>query len=148
MMIGIPGSGKTTIAKRLQESLNAIIISSDVVRSHHPDWKEECIFPEVYRQIAKNLNSGSNVIFDATNIDCQTRAKHLRAIRAFISSFRLVAYVILADPDICIKRIILRNEKKVELFLPPEVTLFYHHKLVHPALEEGFDDIITIQNDI
>lgn len=146
MMIGIPGSGKTTIAKQMQSTLDATIISSDVVRQTHPDWKESNIFPEVYRLIGENLSQGQNVIFDATNIDVETRRKHLTSIRMITTSFRLEAYVIDANPEVCMKRIIHRNKQSNELYLPPELALFYYKKLVFPTLDEGFSHIEIIRN--
>ncbi|MFA6889391.1 MAG: ATP-binding protein [Bacilli bacterium] len=147
MMVGIPGSGKTSIAHKLQITLDAIIVSSDFVRLTHPKWKESLIFPEVYRLIGEHLRNHQHVIFDATNIDVETRKRHLAAIREEANSFRLVAYFIKTDPSVCIKRIILRNQQANELLFPPEIVMVYHQKLVYPTIQEGFESVITIDNN-
>ena len=55
MMIGIPGSGKSTYALELSKKLNYKIISTDVVRMENPGIKEEDVWPRVYWMIAEEL---------------------------------------------------------------------------------------------
>lgn len=38
MIFGLPGSGKTTLAKPLAELLNAVHINADVIRTSYNDW--------------------------------------------------------------------------------------------------------------
>lgn len=38
MIFGLPGSGKTTLAKPLAELLNAVHINADVIRTSYSDW--------------------------------------------------------------------------------------------------------------
>ena len=44
LIMGLPGSGKTYLAKEIYKSLNAVWINADKVRNHFKDWdftKEE-----------------------------------------------------------------------------------------------------------
>ena len=38
LICGLPGSGKTTLAKPLAESLNAVWLNADAVRNEYKDW--------------------------------------------------------------------------------------------------------------
>ena len=71
IMVGVPGSGKSTIANQISDSYNIPVVSSDRVRFHlygnesiQGDYNE--VFDEVYRQINKWIDCGI-CIYDATN---------------------------------------------------------------------------------
>ena len=51
MLIGIPGSGKSTYSKKVLSSKldNAILVSSDQTRNDNPELTEDEIWPEIYR---------------------------------------------------------------------------------------------------
>lgn len=68
LMVGIQGSGKTTLAKKLSSALVAKIVSTDEVRKTFPMIDEKFIWPKVYEMCAKELINGKDVIFDATSI--------------------------------------------------------------------------------
>ena len=38
LIMGLPGSGKTTLAKKLVAMLNAVWLNADEVRKEHNDW--------------------------------------------------------------------------------------------------------------
>ena len=59
MLIGIPGSGKTTYSKGLSEEFNANVISSDVVRQTYVGIDEKEVFPTVYRLCIEELKNNS-----------------------------------------------------------------------------------------
>ena len=108
MLIGIPGSGKTTYGSKLQSELNCMIVSSDGIRSMHPDWPEQDVFPEVYRLCSIELNAGRDVIVDATNIDTNTRKNFCDEIRKRTVDFSVGAYLIDTDCSECYNRVVLR----------------------------------------
>ena len=80
MLIGIPGSGKTTFAKTLSATLKCDIASTDKVRKDNPKWKEEQVWSEVYRLCAEALKDGKDIIFDATNITPKVRERFVSEV--------------------------------------------------------------------
>ena len=144
MLIGIPGSGKSTYSKVLSNKNNAIIVSSDKIRKDNPGINEAKVFPEVYRLCAHYLAQGIDVILDATNIDYMVRKSNIDEIRAYYRDFEVVAYYFNVPVDICKKRVEIRNLNKEELYLPVEVCSLYSRKIQVPVYEEGFIKIIEI----
>ena len=61
LMIGIQGSGKTTLAKKLATTYHAKIISTDEVRKNYPHIEEEVCCPEKLNEmisLAQKLSEG------------------------------------------------------------------------------------------
>lgn len=151
LLIGIPGSGKSTYAKKLSKDINAYIVSTDLVRQMHRDWEESRIWPEVYSLCAKYLQDNHDVIFDATNVTPRVRERFINNVLACYGlreksalPFTIGAYFFDVDPMICQKRVEKRNEDKNELYLPPEVVLSYGEKIIPPTMDEPFSFIKTI----
>ena len=68
MLVGIPGSGKSTYSNNvLAKEFNCRIVTTDGIRMEHPDWPESQVWPEVYRRIAEDITNGKDVIYDATS---------------------------------------------------------------------------------
>ena len=141
MMIGVPGSGKSTIAERIAFDEPAIIVSSDVVRgSLYGDESVQGDPAKVFRIVHENvkhyLSKGCNVIMDATNINSKKRAAFLREIDKVCPDCLKIAMVVVADKDTCVSRDLLRKrtvgyeviERMIANFQPP----FYY---------EGWDAI-------
>lgn len=78
MMVGLPGSGKSTYAKELADEMRAIICSSDAIREElcgdeNSQDKNEDVFKILHSRIKECLRKGVNVIYDATNINSKRR---------------------------------------------------------------------------
>lgn len=105
LVVGIPGSGKSTYIKKHAMD-DDIIVSSDALRlelygdendqTHNPE-----VFAEAHRRIIDGLNDGNDVWFDATNI---TRKARAGIISVCPKHARIVAVVVWAPIDICIER--------------------------------------------
>lgn len=74
MMIGLPGSGKTSRAKEL-EGQNVICSSDEIRRELFGDEGHVCtkqenakVFEEMFKRTKSNLLAGNNVVYDATNL--------------------------------------------------------------------------------
>ena len=146
LMVGVQGSGKSTYSKKLSNEFGYKIISSDEVRQMHPEWEEIYIFPEVYRLCAIELKEGRDVIFDATNITPNVRNRNISAIKNIFNNFKIYAYFINTDVEICKKRVEKRNKLEGEIFIPLEVIESYSRNIIPPSEEENFDKIIVLNN--
>lgn len=55
MMIGLPGSGKSTIAKEISKSEDAVIVSSDEIRKELGDINDQSQNNKVFEEAEKRL---------------------------------------------------------------------------------------------
>ena len=69
---GLPGTGKSLVARRLAERFNALLLRTDVVRKEHypqPTYTEaetQQVYADVLRRAARALDAGCAVVLDAT----------------------------------------------------------------------------------
>ena len=87
MMVGIPGSGKSTYSNKLHKEFGYPIVSTDVVRTLHPDWEESLIWPEVYRLCAEYLSNNQDIIYDATNITPKVRNRFCEEVNKIYAKY-------------------------------------------------------------
>lgn len=78
MLVGLPASGKSTLAEKLAKQENAVILSSDKLREEllgdvNNQDKNTSVFDEMNKKTKEYLESGVNVIYDATNINRKRR---------------------------------------------------------------------------
>jgi len=108
LICGVPGSGKTTIAKILSRMLgNSIHIQSDAIRfmMARPRYthKESAFVYDVCTDIArKALDSGYHVVLDATFLRNDYRRRALEALRPLCESQITVCLV--CDPEVAYGR--------------------------------------------
>ena len=138
LMVGIQGSGKSTFSKKLSKELNIIIASTDEVRKQNKGIEEQLVWPLAYKMCADELKNGKDVIFDATSITPKVRARLIDNIKELYDSFEVGCYFFDVNPEICKKRVSIRNNIEGELYLPIEVIDSYHERLIKPTLDEGF----------
>ena len=131
MLIGIPGSGKSTYCKNVlrKKYPHAVVVASDEVRNQHPEMNESQIWPEIFSLCAKALLNNQDLIYDATNIT------------------PTVAYYFNTKTSLWIKRVRIRNKDVNERYLPIAVIGSYGKKIIAPTIEEAFKDIIIIDNN-
>lgn len=81
MLVGLPASGKSTLAEKLSKEENAVILSSDEIRKellndvNSQDHNVQ-VFEVMNSRTKELLLKGKNVIYDATNIN-RKRRMHL-----------------------------------------------------------------------
>lgn len=144
LMVGIPGSGKSTYVKNFQTEHGGVIISRDEIRFSmidiHGDYfaKEKQVFATFVQKIQEALKENDIVYADATHISEQSREKLLKALDLTGVSVR--AIVLQTPLRDCIYFNSLRTGiKKV----PKGVIRRMHYQLEDPANDKRkYDKII------
>jgi len=143
MLIGLPGSGKSTYVKKLTDSLITYDVhSSDAIRGElYGD--ENCqdnpsiIFEEMFKRTVNSLNNKRNVIYDATNINRKKRIELLTNLNKEVKNkFDKIAVVVYADLETCKLRNSLRERK-----VPNQVIDRMIMNFELPVKGEGWDGI-------
>lgn len=144
MMIGLPASGKSTIAKRYAQECNGVIVSTDELRKEllgdeNSQDNNELIFKEAEKIIKENIEKGVDVIFDATNISYKKRIDWLNRLKKY-NVYR-VAVMVATPYEECLER----NLKR-ERVVPEEVITNMYHNFYVPQQYEGFNRIQIVYN--
>lgn len=139
-MVGIPGSGKSVLAKEYAKRYNAVIVSTDEIRKElfgdeTIQVKNKEVFEVAYDRIKDALYYHRNVIFDATNISRKNRINLLRFIEPFNRGFKIA--LVLKTPLEEAKK---RNQNR-ERVVPEDVLERMFKNFCEPTEEEGWDEI-------
>ena len=147
MMVGIPGSGKSTYIKN--HFPNIVSVSRDAIRFEILDEKggeyfdyEKEVFNSFVRQIIGSLVVDEVTIADATHLNKNSRAKLLNKVRQFADEIE----VIFMDVDLITA--IERNDKREgHAKVPRGVIRRMFFQLEAPEENEGFNKITIIREE-
>ena len=141
MMIGLPGSGKSTVVQDIKEKYpNIEVFSSDAYRAkllgdENDQSNNELIFNTMHRDLIFHLMQGKNCIFDATNINRKDRKRALDKVRHL--AIKKIAYFIDTNFRECIDR-----DANRERSVGSHVIEKFIRRFEFPQKFEGFDDIV------
>lgn len=141
VMVGLPGSGKSTAAIELADIGNAKIFSSDDYRDkllgdENDQSNNQLVFDTLYKDMIDCiLISGQNVIFDATNITIKDRKRCLDKLSKY--AINKVAYFMDTPYEQCIE-----NDKNRSRSVGIDVISKFIAKFQFPQKYEGFDIVI------
>lgn len=142
VLVGLSGSGKSTIATQLaKDNHNTVIVSSDAIReeltgNYEDQEHNEEVFKIFHNRIRKNLENKKNVIADATNITMKSRRAIMQKINCL--DVHKVCYIIAKPFEQC-----KMDNKNREHPVPDEVLDKQIRRFQIPFMEEGFDLIRT-----
>lgn len=154
MVIGIPGSGKSTWVKKFVENLEPEVVDEWVVASSDDFIEEWASFRgmtytqyftpmdhevaerAVIEMVRQAVKDGKNIIWDQININKKERAKRLKLIPENYSKY--FNFFRTPEPEELKTRLCSRPDK----FIPQEVIMKMIEQLEVPSLEEGFHGII------
>ena len=143
-MIGIVASGKSTIAKKVALENSAYIIESDEYRERlygnaSTQGNNTELFATIHEDIITLLQSGQDVVFDATNISRKTRVQLLEKLNKM--DVDKIAISCMTDVETCIAQNKMR-ERQV-----PEHVIYRMWKTFNvPVYAEGWDYIQVFYN--
>ena len=144
VMVGAPGSGKSTKAKEIAQRENAVIVSGDDIRAElygsaeiQGNWVE--IHDRIEQEVEKAAALGRPVILDGTHY----RAAYRRQAVAMLQSYgynRVEAVVVNPSLATCLARNFKRRERNV-----PDYVIKEMHGKLQSSLDgiyhENFDNI-------
>lgn len=136
-LIGIPASGKSSFAIDLAKKERAEVLSTDRIRlelfgDETVQKKTSLVYKTLYEKAHALLNSGKNVIIDATNIE---REKRANALKYFKDHEKECFYFTTLYETAC-KRNFSRKRK-----VDSEKMKKYYMNMQFPSYGEGWDKI-------
>ena len=139
MMIGVSGSGKSTVAAEIAKETGAEVVSSDAIRGEiYGD--ENCqanparVFEIVHQRVQRALREGRDVIMDATNLSCKRRMAFLKTLKGI--PCKKTCVVVIATPEDIEERMKHRERK-----VPMEVVHKQMCQFQCPNYYEGWREI-------
>lgn len=143
LLVGVPGSGKTTYAKNYIPNYpkHSIHLSSDLIRKEL--YGDESIqgnpaevFSLMQKRAVEALNNGYDVLYDATNVTRKDRASIIGICPKFA---KIEAHIIWAPIETCIERDAARERTVGKAVIDKMLKRFQA-----PYYDEGIDEIKVI----
>jgi predicted kinase len=145
VLIGIPGSGKTSLAQAwLNHDRRYVYISTDAIRSQlygnadiQGEWS--AIEAEVLKQITDAIESQRPVIYDATHVKRSWRISFLQQVREMPCDW--IGWILPTDLDTC-----LAQNKQRDRQVQESIIRQFHEflRLDPPDPSEGFAGIYPV----
>lgn len=127
IMVGYPGSGKSTIAKHICEDERFVLIQGDVYKTS----------PKMIKAASERVQEGKSIVFDATNSSCKKRSEYLAFAKKH--NYKALCIHVSTSLEVAYKR---NKERSTENQVPKIVYSVYTKHFESPSVEEGFDVIV------
>lgn len=144
IMIGMPGSGKTSYAKKHLLTNNSVYLSSDQTRIDMYGFEDQTHNGEVFERMKQEtilaLQNDFDVIYDATNLVRKRREALIKDVKNRVSNIEINAYLCCTPINIVLER----NMTRTERHLPWDKLEQMIKSIEVPMYYEGFDNIYLI----
>jgi bifunctional polynucleotide phosphatase/kinase len=127
IMVGYPGSGKSSIAKHICQDENFVLIQGDVYKTS----------AKMIKAALPSIQDGKSIIFDATNSSIKKRSEYIEFAKKH--DYAIVCIYVSTSLDEAYKRNMLRDYDKQ---VPKIAYTIYRKNLNIPSKEEGFKVIV------
>ena len=131
VMVGYPWSGKSTIAKYINNHYAYIIINQYTCKT-----KKKCI-----KECVNAINNNKSIIIDNTNSDIKSRQEYINLAKTH--NYNIRAIYMITDLSRSLHNNYYRFYKGYKNLVPKIVYNIYKKKFQMPDLEEGFMEIIN-----
>ena len=142
IMIGIPGSGKSSYAKKYLLTNNSVYLSSDDIRIELYGFEDQTHNTEVFERMKREtliaLQNDFDVVYDATNLSKKRRSDIIKSAK--MCDAEVNAYLCCTPINIILERNITRQERQ----LPWDKLVQMIQSIEPPMYYEGFDNIYLI----
>jgi len=141
MMVGLPGSGKSFLAKNM---MNCEHISSDAIREEvfgdvNDQNHNDEVFNIMLNRTIEVLKNDGKCVYDATNLNAKRRMNLLKELRNRVGNkFHAECIVCVPSFELCCKR---NNER--DRVVPQFVMDRMYKQFQPPIYEEGWDEIVV-----
>lgn len=126
VIVGYPGSGKSTISNSFDQSKYKVVSGDEFITSK-----------KMIIEAKKHIEKGFSVIFDATNPTIEKRKEYVNLANVYSLPVRCI--VLTTD----ITESMFRNNKRQKVI--PKITYYvFRKKYQEPTIDEGFSEIISI----
>lgn len=143
LLVGVPGSGKTTYAKNyIKQNYNTIHLSSDAIRQElygdeNIQGNPGDVFSLMQKRAVESLNNGCDVLYDATNITRKDRSCIIGICPKFV---KIECHIIWAPIETCVEQ-----DAKRERTVGKEVIDRMLKRFQSPYYDECIDEIQIIR---
>jgi predicted kinase len=150
IMVGVPGSGKSTWIQR-QDLTSAAVISTDnyiearaqargLTYSDVFESEIQAANQNLDQELAQAISLNQTIYWDQTNISVKSRAKKLASVPGH---YRRIA-VYFDTPQEVVQQRLLDRAAATGKLIPASVVRRMTQQLTLPTISEGFDEIWTM----
>ena len=151
LLMGCPGSGKSTYLNDRIKNGDGVVISRDIIRfslvSEDEEYfsRENEVYELFVRGIANTLKFNKEVYADATHLNECSRAKLLRALGKNLKGVEVNIIYVRVPVEVAIQR----NENRIgtRAYVPKSVIRRMHSQTTMPTKEEGFEHIYIVDEN-
>jgi bifunctional polynucleotide phosphatase/kinase len=127
IMVGYPGSGKSTIAKSICANEQFVLIQGDVHKTS----------PKMLKAALPYVKEGKSPVFDATNSSSKKRSEYIEFAKKH--NMKVVCVHMTTSLEVSYKR---NKERDPENQVPKIAYSVYTKHFENPSVEEGFELIV------